>query len=946
MDVRAAPLRSHRDAAHGPGLSTRRFNPNSVSDFSGLISTINGLPNRASFYSQYDVDGNGTITSAELASRLTFTTPRTRTAPSSTRATSRPRKARRTPIRWSRASSCRTSSRSVASPQPRLPGEQWKHFATTGENIFTFDWEFAPRLSLTYDLRGDGRQKLCGFWGRYYDPIRNNMTHFAGTLNGQVIEEQLFINNQWVTYRTRGGAVQQDAFFSPTTQTPYTDDTTIRYQVDLGRNMSFETAYTNRKTRDILEDYDLSLYAVATDGTPHFPGDINAPGSLWLGLDYFGYDANPGSNFVIATLAGGKRDYDGVDLIFRKRYSNNWQALLSYTYNRARGNTNSDSQADFQGDYLWLDPRSPNAYARQPGNITHVFKAAGSYHTAIGVLLGASYRWNSGAYSSKTYSDFGRNLPLPSEVGYLFNGATDTWIQEGVVGTLPNPSWGQLDVRAEDKNVRRARHRVLRRHLQHHEQPVGDPHPGLGGWQRRHRFQGADPLPGSAAVLPRRTFVVLVRRRLAASWGRLSSGAGPFFVRLTADFRAERSDAFSQTPRVHIGADPRRLSPPERTSLPRRRRVFRHPSHHPRRQGPDPVKSDANCALWHVIHPKSVTDRNCCANIADRSLDSFRRNFDVRFSRSCAASAQSRRSAGGVSRARERAPPPRPRPAGLPASSPTPPAGSARRNRHGESRRTGATRELTTDSAGQYVFANLPPGAYEISAALAGFNTANAKVHSVRRRRHRRRHETGYCRHERKPQRRGRSSAINVATPKSPRPSPRRRSASSRRHTGRLRPRHRRGQRRRMTSRQQSRRGAPRGTGFNINGKRASAPTSCSTGRRTTTSSTDGRPGRAPGLGAGIQRRHEQLLGPVRPRLGGVVNVATKSGTNSFRGTAYEFYRNDKLATNTFDNKANDIEKGEFTRHQLGFSIGGPISRDKPHFFTNLEYIRVRAPTR
>ena len=76
---------------------------------------------------------------------------------------------------------------------------------------------------------------------------------------------------------------------------------------------------------------------------------------------------------------------------------------------------------------------------------------------------------------------------------------------------------------------------------------------------------------------------------------------------------------------------------------------------------------------------------------------------------------------------------------------------------------------------------------------------------------------------------------------------------------------------------------------------------------------------------------------------GGVVNVATKSGTNSFRGTAYEFYRSDKLAANTFDNKANEIEKGEFTRHQLGFSIGGPIKRDKVHFFTNLENIRVRS---
>ena len=38
---------------------------------------------------------------------------------------------------------------------------------------------------------------------------------------------------------------------------------------------------------------------------------------------------------------------------------------------------------------------------------------------------------------------------------------------------------------------------------------------------------------------------------------------------------------------------------------------------------------------------------------------------------------------------------------------------------------TGATRELTTDSAGQYVFANLPPGPYEITANLAGFNPGN-----------------------------------------------------------------------------------------------------------------------------------------------------------------------------------------------------------------------------
>ena len=76
---------------------------------------------------------------------------------------------------------------------------------------------------------------------------------------------------------------------------------------------------------------------------------------------------------------------------------------------------------------------------------------------------------------------------------------------------------------------------------------------------------------------------------------------------------------------------------------------------------------------------------------------------------------------------------------------------------------------------------------------------------------------------------------------------------------------------------------------------------------------------------------------------GGIVNVATKSGTNQFQGTVYEFFRNDALATNTFDNKANEIEKGNFDRHQMGFSLGGPVQKDKIHFFTTLEYIRVRS---
>ena len=135
-----------------------------------------------------------------------------------------------------------------------------------------------------------------------------------------------------------------------------------------------------------------------------------------------------------------------------------------------------------------------------------------------------------------------------------------------------------------------------------------------------------------------------------------------------------------------------------------------------------------------------------------------------------------------------------------------------------------------------------------------------------------------------------------------------------------------------------------RGTGYNINGQRASGTNilldgSANNNEFDTT------------VGQNVPLDSVQEFSVVTSNFsaqygratGGIVNVLTKSGTNSFRGTGYDFYRSDKLATNTFDNKANGIEKGEFKRHQLGFSIGGPIRRDKMHFFSNLEYIRVRS---
>ncbi len=74
---------------------------------------------------------------------------------------------------------------------------------------------------------------------------------------------------------------------------------------------------------------------------------------------------------------------------------------------------------------------------------------------------------------------------------------------------------------------------------------------------------------------------------------------------------------------------------------------------------------------------------------------------------------------------------------------------------------------------------------------------------------------------------------------------------------------------------------------------------------------------------------------------GAVVNAVTKSGTNAYHGSAYEFLRNSALdARNFFDTSNPGGGPPEFRRNQFGGSLGGPIKKDKAFFFVNYEGLR------
>ena len=145
-------LANHLSGTTAGGIQTgsftnRAFLPNNVSDFNGLINSINSLPNRAAFYAALDTNRDGVISVAELSANLAF---------NSTAGNPHGK------VNYSRTFQSAdgpqdTSSKGLSfflqdtvsvgrfTANLGLRTERFEHFNTLGDNIYTFDWTVAPR---------------------------------------------------------------------------------------------------------------------------------------------------------------------------------------------------------------------------------------------------------------------------------------------------------------------------------------------------------------------------------------------------------------------------------------------------------------------------------------------------------------------------------------------------------------------------------------------------------------------------------------------------------------------------------------------------------------------------------------------------------------------------------------------------------------------------------
>ena len=143
------------------------------------------------------------------------------------------------------------------------------------------------------------------------------------------------------------------------------------------------------------------------------------------------------------------------------------------------------------------------------------------------------------------------------------------------------------------------------------------------------------------------------------------------------------------------------------------------------------------------------------------------------------------------------------------------------------------------------------------------------------------------------------------------------------------------------------------GTRFNVNGSRAYANTFLLDGT-VINDHANGTPGGAAGNNLGVDGVQEfkinTLVAPAEygRSTGGVISAVTRSGTNSFHGSLFEFNRNNAFDSLGYFDEVSHGGNGNtapYRRNQFGGSLGGPIKKDKTFFFGTYEGLRQSVGT-
>jgi len=323
---------------------------------------------------------------------------------------------------------------------------------TTGADIPEFGVEFgfkdklAPRVSVAYDLKGDGRTKLFGTWGIFYDFFKLELPR--GSFGG----------DKWLEYYYTLDTYAWPNLLASSACPPACPGTLLR-TTDF-RHPSFGSDAIDpdldpMRLQEFSAGIDHELRTNLAVGVHYVHKQVDKAIEDTGSLDAAGNEiyviANPGFNLTALAfvnpnvpLPKAVRDYDSVELFVDKRLSNNWSVRASYLWSRLYGNYSGLSQSDENGrtspnvgrlwDYpmMMFDEKGQASFGNLPTDRPHQLKGQFIYMFDFGTAVGANQYIASGLPVSRELGIYPpNNLPVQYH-GRFSDGRTDTFSQTDI----------------------------------------------------------------------------------------------------------------------------------------------------------------------------------------------------------------------------------------------------------------------------------------------------------------------------------------------------------------------------------------------------------------------------------------------------------------------------------------------------------------------------------